>query len=229
MGTAKGVFGAQRPYKELCLSQCCFHWDKWETFVLQDQPYGCIHKSESCVPSAPVAYRTVLLLCPFHVGVDVPGNSFIAVVFIYRWCCSLKNTAGAFLHRSSWMWTLSRLTNLNLCKLFQYLLCAEKKTLHSSFCMTVGTHHTWSFMGCTESFQSSAWHLDNKSPFSSDGNWTSEMPMWFQNSVYVDWADLALLPCLCNMITWLGRWEEGQAVIILARIKLALFVLPLKG
>lgn len=127
MGTAKGVFGAQRPYKELCLSQCCFHWDKWETFVLQDQPYGCIHKSESCVPSAPVAYRTVLLLCPFHVGVDVPGNSFIAVVFIYRWCCNLKNTAGAFLHRSSWMWTLSCLTNLNLCELFQYLLCAEKK------------------------------------------------------------------------------------------------------
>lgn len=81
------------------------------------------------------------------------------------------------------------------------LALCRKKNLRSSFCMTVGTHHTWSFMGCTKSFQRSAWHLDNKSPFSSDGNWTSEMPMWFQNSVYVDRADLALLPCLCDMIT----------------------------
>lgn len=50
MGTAKGVFGAQRRYKELCLSQCCFYWDKWETLVLQDKPYGCIHKSERVCP-----------------------------------------------------------------------------------------------------------------------------------------------------------------------------------
>lgn len=86
------------------------------------------------------------------------------------------------------------------------MLCAEK--LHSGLCMTADSRCTWSCSGCTKGFQSSAWHLDNRSPFISDGNWTYELPGRFQNYVHMDQTNPALLPCPRDMIFWLRSWEE---------------------
>lgn len=104
-----------------------------------------------------------------------------------------------------------------------FISCLYAKKVHSRPCMT-GFHHcssSWDVPKSTKALQD-IWTTNLWGKLDEDG---------LKNLcvLYMDQANLALLPCLHTVITWLVSQEKGQAVACLARVKLALMVSILKG